>query len=785
MTESRFRLDWVTILLLVLMLAMAAYTLAQSEWAPGLERLQPTSMAGLLLGVLLARSKFRGLVSHLLALGYGAAWIAFESINYLPRAIGARTLGEQMVALGRHIAEWFWLLFQTGLGKDNFVFLLSMMVVFWLLGYLAGWNTFRFQRALRVMLPAGLVILIDLFYYGGRAQLPVFLYLYFVFALMYLVRVHYLIREREWQQSRIGYDSELRGSFVRGGSLVTLTAILIAWFVPEVAPMPQFDDLWRQLSRPLRSVEDTFNRVFSSLQGEGPALTNPYGRTLGFAGPRSLGDTVLMDVYVHSTPDNASALARYWRAGSYDYYTSNGWRSSDTQTYVFKPTADPLPTGYLQRSNVRQTFTIYFPRTSLLLAAAQPVSFDREAEADALLVPASAGGTTSGGGGAAQPYVDPSLIVSRDVLRAGSAYEVVSALPIAGTDMLRNAGADYPDWVRARDLQLPNDFSQRVRDLARQIVEDAGATNAYDQASALERWLRVNIAYDDKIPGPALGQDGVDYVLFQSRAGYCDYYASAMVTMARALGIPARMAVGYARGQFDPSTQTFRVRERDAHAWVEVFFPQYGWIEFEPTSAQPQISRPVPVDQNSEPDPAGAVPTPASRLDPRRARQLSEEEGIDQAGAGSILPQLLTQTLPAGLFILASTLAGVALVAVGAIYIVENRGLRHLTGTRWAYARLVRVAAWLRVDLRPHQTPYEQAALLQGAAPESQRAIDAIADDFVRETFARDSSGAERARSTWRSTHFSLWWSGLRRRIRGTFAVRRLPRLRTPRLRKR
>src|SRR3989304_4140910 len=116
MTESRFRLDWVTILLLVLMLAMAAFTLAQSEWAPGLELLQPTSMAGLLLGVLLARSKFRGLVSHLLALGYGAAWIALESINYLPRAIGARTLGDQMVALGRHIAEWLWLLFQTGLG---------------------------------------------------------------------------------------------------------------------------------------------------------------------------------------------------------------------------------------------------------------------------------------------------------------------------------------------------------------------------------------------------------------------------------------------------------------------------------------------------------------------------------------------------------------------------------------------------------------------------------------------------------------------------------------------
>ena len=262
---------------------------------------------------------------------------------------------------------------QTGVGNDNFMFLLSMMAIFWLLGYLAAWYTFRAVRVLRVALLPGLVILGNLYYYGGRMQLSIFLYLYLACVLLYLARIHYMLREREWRQARIGYDSDVRGSFVRGGSIVALCAIATAWAVPEFAPLPQFDELWRKVSRPIRSIEDAFTRVFSALEGEGPPLTNPFGRTLGFAGPRTLGDTVLMDVYVDTSPDNAHALARYWRAGVYDVYTLNGWLSSAADSYVYQPDADPLAVPYANRSNVRQTITFYFPRTSLLVSAAQPV----------------------------------------------------------------------------------------------------------------------------------------------------------------------------------------------------------------------------------------------------------------------------------------------------------------------------------------------------------------------------------------------------------------------------
>src|SRR3972149_2866387 len=225
MAQEKSKTDSGTILLLALIVMVPAFTVASSDWAPGLDMLLPTALAGLALGVLVARSSFRSRWAHLLALGYGAVWVAFVSIEYLPRAVGIDELGARILAFGQHVGEWIWLLLQTGVGKDNFIFLLSLLTVFWLLGYLAAWYTFRLTKVLRVVLPSGLVILVNLYYYGGRMQLSIFLYLYFVFALLYLARVHYMLREREWRRSRGGFDADVRGSFVRGGGIVPLVAV--------------------------------------------------------------------------------------------------------------------------------------------------------------------------------------------------------------------------------------------------------------------------------------------------------------------------------------------------------------------------------------------------------------------------------------------------------------------------------------------------------------------------------------------------------------------------------
>jgi hypothetical protein len=107
---------------------------------------------------------------------------------------------------------------------------------------------------------------------------------------------------------------------------------------------------------------------------------------------------------------------------------------------------------------------------------------------------------------------------------------------------------------------------------------------------ALETYLR-SFPYDLQVARPPEGRDVVDYFLFDLQRGYCDYFASAMVVMARSVGIPARLAVGYAMGRYDPQREAYVVTEKNGHAWPELYFLGYGWIPFEPTSGLSVLER--------------------------------------------------------------------------------------------------------------------------------------------------------------------------------------------------
>jgi transglutaminase-like putative cysteine protease len=139
-----------------------------------------------------------------------------------------------------------------------------------------------------------------------------------------------------------------------------------------------------------------------------------------------------------------------------------------------------------------------------------------------------------------------------------------------------------------RYTALPDTVPQRVLDLAYQVAGDA--STRYEQAWAIEQYLRA-YPYTLDLPDPPRNRDLVDYFLFDLQEGYCDYYASAMVVMARAVGVPARLASGYAQGTYDPDTDHWVVTEKDGHSWVEVYFGGIGWVEFEPTAGLPALVR--------------------------------------------------------------------------------------------------------------------------------------------------------------------------------------------------
>ncbi len=176
-------------------------------------------------------------------------------------------------------------------------------------------------------------------------------------------------------------------------------------------------------------------------------------------------------------------------------------------------------------------------------------------------------------------------VLRRDQSYAGLRYNGTSHLHIPPPDILRDAGEDYPPLITQRYLQLPV-LDPRIKKLAADVTKDAATP--YDKANVIELHLKNKYGYT--LDMASQGADPIADFLFNVRRGHCEYFASSMTVMLRSLGIPSRIVNGFLPGEYNDITQQYVVRGRDAHTWVEVFFPNQGWITFDPTPAAGTIS---------------------------------------------------------------------------------------------------------------------------------------------------------------------------------------------------
>ena len=162
-------------------------------------------------------------------------------------------------------------------------------------------------------------------------------------------------------------------------------------------------------------------------------------------------------------------------------------------------------------------------------------------------------------------------------------YEAESILPKSAAQDLRAASGELPLGIKQLYLQLPA-TDPRIPELARRIT--ANATNEYDRASAIEHFLITNYGYTLQL-GMMIPKDPIAYFLFERRKGHCEYFASSMAVMLRSIGIPSRVVNGFRTGEFNDVNGQYIVRARNAHSWVEAYFPGSGWVSFDPTPGVP------------------------------------------------------------------------------------------------------------------------------------------------------------------------------------------------------
>lgn len=724
--------------LLVLINGAAAWTVRLAEWTDGLEILPSVALGGLVIGWLVSISRFSGPVALALHLGYGAVWVGYLSARLIP----VPTWSLKLQWLGYRLTVWGMEALRGGRVSDPLPFVVLMAALIWLAAGASVWYSFRTLRPWRALLPAGLITFINAYYYLGPRPLTLFLIVYLLGALLWLATVHYEEQSARWRMERVWFVPDLGVDVLRAGLLVAGLALALAWMLPAAGPSEAVSRAWSEVSRPLRRGQETFNRLFGSLRSQRPAYVSPLGRTLPFGGPRQLGDAVVMEV-------RAQGPARYWRGVVYDVYTSNGWLSSGEEEQSRAPmtalTARPL---WEARAVVTQTFTVYLPGNTLIFAAQHPV---------AVSLPAIVQGHFT-----AQAH-DLMMVRSPRPFGAQQTYEAISLVPVPDIESLRQAGTDYPEWVQ-RYLQLPSNLDPRIRRLAERIT--AGAETPYDKAAALEAWLRRNIRYNENIPAPPPGRDGVAYVLFDIRQGYCDYYASAMAVMARALGIPARVVSGYAQGEWMPDGR-YRVRQRDAHTWVEIYFPGFGWVEFEPTAAQPPLLRPQrPITPTpTPPSPPSAEQTPGTPAPTPTRRNLPAEDFDIPSGAAA--PGSPASSSPTALIPFAF-LGGLGLLGL-AFGIRDHRRLRRLPPAVRDYIWMNRAAWLLGARFPAAWTPAERARWLGRWVPEVAEALEQVAARYGAARFGGRSSPAPPPPRGWLRP---LLVKGIQRRLRQALLAR-------------
>ena len=271
----------------------------------------------------------------------------------------------------------------------------------------------------------------------------------------------------------------------------------------------------------------------------------------------------------------------FWRVAVYDAWDGRRWTSTEDRGQfpdargVFGPDpADPAVRADQPGEDLPQTFRLQARASRVLPAAATPIAVDAS---DAVRAARLSDGT---------------LVAADAIAERGATYSVVSRLPSPGATSIVELGTQpVPPEVADMNADPPL-TTERVRTLAAELGAQADAAaraagrprSSMDVVDAIQRWLSANVTYSlDASPVPP-GDDVVDYFLFEAKQGWCEQVASAFTVLARLNGVSARVATGFVPGSRDPLTGRFTVRERDAHAWSEIYLPGVGWAPFDPTS---------------------------------------------------------------------------------------------------------------------------------------------------------------------------------------------------------
>ena len=619
----RPRYGWLATVLLALNVSIVAWSVDRADWVntPSLGILILTSMG---IGFVIIRTRIPAIVGFPLGILLGALVIVSKLSSSHSNYISATDHQE----LWYRLILWYQAANDGTINIDQLPFAVGLMSITWILGHTAIWAFVKYEKFWTVFATGGAALLCNLTFLPDKASIDLGIYL--LSSLILIGRLQSVRRRRQWDNLGLRYDTHLGLLAISDTLLLGFIILVLAFILPIGQYWPPARDAYEDLRSPMLYFEEDFSRLFAGLPARREMAYRLWGDVMAFQGTINPTDTLAFQA--------ESPVPMYWKARTYNQYTSKGWLSNDT---LIRPNnwtpSNNAPLQYRKQLEVTSRITAGYD-AQILLFGGQAVSIDTEYLIETYDSPVYTIGLSPGTESTSLPKSHSSINkLSMDLndtfessdkplssesianqlpntlkiikvdntnnivnvmeslpkwadtlsvrpinnhLEKGDTYEVTSSISIANPDDLRSDSTNYPFWAYTIYTNLPEDFPKRISILAQEITKNENSN--YDKAMAIEQYLKT-LEYSLAINPPPFDGDGVDHFLFDQKKGYSEYFASAMTVMLRSIGIPARFVTGYSEGQNITGSDIYIINDSDAHGWVEVFFPTYGWIPFEPT----------------------------------------------------------------------------------------------------------------------------------------------------------------------------------------------------------
>jgi transglutaminase-like putative cysteine protease len=717
---------WVTVLLVYLLALVLGWTVDGPAWVNGkgalTDGLPLVAVLGATVGLLGPKLGWGRWTTH----GVGAlfAGLLLPIFAGIASAPGASIPDAFHYAANGTVQAYLDLAWRDLLLTNQEVhYTLVLSWIVWGTMQFASYAVFGHHRPLGGVVMIGIVIAANM---ALVEQDLLYLLLYTIASLFLLIQMHAFDERSTWIRRRIGDPAQLSALYMRGGTVFIILAVAGSLMLTTRAASAPLAGAWDGAVDNLYELGETIARFLptgANLRGGGGVSFGP----AAIIKPKWFGDAEV--AFTAVAPESTEQLK--WRAATYDTFLLGSWVQTESAIVrVPKEAGVPLLDGTPEAPDPDRTTQIKLSVTpldykdSLLITPGTPIDTSRSSNVLSFGTDGWLAGVELTG--PRQPY-DVTAMIDKPVEDQAITQ-----------NLLRAANASYPADVTARYTDVPEGaIGNEARELLETIRQLAGSDDPYDLAAATETYLRDgnNFVYDPDLTDNPCSDPSAVECFARLKVGYCLHYASTMAILLREMHpdnpIPTRLVQGFLPGKVvGPQRE---VRNLDAHAWVEVYFPGIGWVPFDPTGGG--IGIPSQFEEGPVVPPVPpASPTPRPSFGPV-ATDFGPDDlqdpggglfpGDANAGRNDVRPLFFS----IGLL--------VVITIIGLAFLAWLRGPRGEVSPETAWKTISKTAARFGFAPRPTQTVYEYASSLGELIPAADADLQTVATARVETVYAR------------------------------------------------